>query len=109
MFMEDAYFVPLMDEPTGYLDLAVEYTGYMYVLSYTGTTGALVFRLDIYDPQGTFVARTTGFDAGKVAVNYWRDLFALNYQVLRLPNGSLPARTEPSVSHWIPSTPSVGA
>jgi hypothetical protein len=108
MFMEDAYFVPLMDQPTGYLDLAVEYTGYMYVLSYTGSTGALVFRLDIYDPEGTFVARTTGFDAGKVAVNYWRDLFALNYQVLRLPDGSLPARTEPSVSHWIPSTPSVG-
>jgi hypothetical protein len=25
--------------------------------------------------------------------------------VLKLPDGSLPERTEPSVSHWIPSTP----
>jgi hypothetical protein len=107
MFMEDAYYVPLHDQPAGYLDLAVEYTGYMYVLSYTGTAGSLVFRLDIYTPEGDFLARTTGFEAGKLAVNYWRDLFALNYQVLKLPSGALPGRTEPSVSHWIPSTPSV--
>jgi len=51
--------------------------------------------------------RTTGFEAGKLAVSYWRDLFALNYQVLKLPSGALPDRTEPSVSHWSPSTPSV--
>jgi len=29
----------------------------------------------------------------------------LNYQVLKLPNGAIPNKTEPSVSHWIPSTP----
>ena len=33
------------------------------------------------------------------------DIFTQNYQVLKLPDGSLPARTEPSISHWIPSTP----
>jgi len=38
-------------------------------------------------------------------VNYLRDLFTLNYQVLTLPNGTIPNRTEPSISHWIPSTP----
>ncbi len=106
LFREGAYTVPLVDQATGYLDLSVENAGYMYVLSYTGQTGSLEFRLDIYTPDGDHLARTTGFAAAKLAVNYWRDIFALNYQVLRLPNGSLPASTEPSVSHWIPSTPS---
>jgi len=104
-FSAGSYFVDLIDTPTAYLDLAVEYTGYLYVLSYTGQPGSLLFRLDIYTPQGDFLARTTGFNAARLAVNYWRDVFALNYQVLKLPDGSLPERTEPSVSHWIPSTP----
>jgi hypothetical protein len=103
-FEEGAYYVPLIDQPTAYLDLAVEYTGYMYVLSYTDQPGTRKFRLDIYTPAGSFLASTPGFTAARLAVNYWRDIFALNYQLLKLPNGSLPERTEPSVSHWIPST-----
>ncbi len=105
-FDNGAYFIPLKD-PEGtatYLDLAVEYSGYLYVLSYTGS-GPFTFHLDLYTPGGTWLARTSGINADKLAVNYWRDLFTLNYQVLKLPNGALPPRTEPSVSHWIPSTP----
>ncbi len=105
-FADGAYFIPLKD-PEGtanYLDLAVEYSGYLYVLSYTGS-GPFTFHLDLYTPGGAWLARTSGINADKLAVNYWRDLFALNYQVLKLPNGTLPPRTEPSVSHWIPSTP----
>ena len=105
-FANNAYFVPLKD-PAGtaaYLDLAVEYSGYLYVLSYTGS-GPFVYHLDLYAPDGAWVARTTGINADKLAVNYWRDLFTLNYQVLTLPNGTIPNRTEPSVSHWVPSTP----
>jgi hypothetical protein len=105
-FTQGAYYVSLTDTPTAYLDLAVEYTGYLYVLSYTGVPGSLLYRLDIYTPEGEFLARTTGFNAARLTVNYWRDVFALNYNVLMLPNGTLPARTEPSVSHWIPTTPS---
>lgn len=105
-FANGAYFVPLKD-PAGtavYLDLAVEYSGYLYVLSYTGS-GPFTYHLDIYTPDGAWLARTSGMNADKLAVNYWRDLFTLNYQVLKLPNGTIPNRTEPSVSHWIPSTP----
>jgi hypothetical protein len=40
-----------------------------------------------------------------MAVSYFRDVYTQNFQVLRLPNGDLPDRTEPSISHWIPSTP----
>jgi hypothetical protein len=97
--------VDLIDTPTAYPDPAVEYTGYLYVLSYTGQPGSLLFRLDIYTPQGEFLARNTGFDAARLAVNYWRDVFALNYEVPTLPDGSLPDRTGPSVIDWIPSTP----
>lgn len=105
-FAGGAYFVPLHDTGATYLDLAVEYSGYLYVLSYTGSPGSYLYRLDIYNPDGSWLARTTGINADKLAVSYWRDLFTLNYQVLTLPDGSFPNVTEPSVSHWIPSTPS---
>jgi len=107
-FKEGAYVVPLVDPPDAgvtYLDLAVEYSGYLYVLSYTGEAGAYVYRLDLYTPAGDWLARTSGVTAARLAVNYWRDVFTVNYQVLTRPDGSLPAVTEPSVSHWIPSTP----
>lgn len=107
-FKAGKYFVPLIDPPGSgvtYLDLAVEYSGYLYVLSFTGQVGSFVFRLDLYTPEGDWLARTTGVNAARLAVNYWRDLFTLNYQVLMPPGGSPPNVTEPSVSHWIPSTP----
>ena len=106
IFPGGAYFVPLKDQPvTRYLDFAVEFKGYMYVLSLYSGGGSDVYTLDIYQPTGEWLAATQDFDAQRLAVNYWRDLFAQNAQVLKLPNGSLPARTEPSISHWIPSTP----
>jgi hypothetical protein len=78
----------------------------LYVLpSYTGSGSSATYRLDLYDPDGNWLSRTTGINADKLTVNYWRDLYTLNYQVLKLPNGQYPPRTEPSVSHWIPSTP----
>ena len=90
-FDNGAYFVPAQ-RPAGtatYLDLAVEYSGYLYVLSYTGS-GPFTYHLDIYTPGGAWLARTTGMNADKLAVNYWRDLFTLNYQVLKLPGGAHP-------------------
>lgn len=84
-----------------YLDLAVESTGYLYVLSYAnGGTQPSDYRLDIYAPDGTFLSRTSGVAAARLAVDRWRNLFTLNYEPLRGPRG-----LEPSVSEWIPSTP----
>ena len=100
------YFFPLKVQPvTEYLDFAVEFEGYMYVLFLDLSSGSPVYTLDIYDPLGNFLASTPDFEATRMTVNYWRDLYTQNFQVLKLPGGSLPARTEPSVSHWIPSTP----
>lgn len=87
-----------------YLDMKVEYTGYIYLLSYLLTASGYNVYLDIYKPNGDFLSRTSNFSGVKIAVSYWRDVFAANLEVLKV-NGAIPARTEPSVSRWIPSTP----
>jgi len=103
----EQYFLPFTQtggEGTQYLDLAVEFSGFIYVLSYKNP----VYRLDIYrqDQSGTDpISTTTGFNAAKLVVDYWRNVYSLNYEVLKLPNGTLPAVTEPSISQWIPTAP----
>jgi hypothetical protein len=89
---------------TQYLDIAIEYTGYIYILSFDGQ----VYRLDIYGPgqSGTQpISTTTSINAGKLTIDFWRNVYTLNYEVLRLPDGTIPGVTEPSVSLWTPSTP----
>jgi hypothetical protein len=93
-----------------YLDVACEPEGFIYVLSYLRPGGKLSdYRLDIYNPDGTHLARTPkkpgdpGVNAAKIAVDHWRTLFTLNYEALSGPGG----RTEPSVSQWAPSVPKV--
>jgi hypothetical protein len=90
---------------TEYLDIAVEFSGFIYVLSSSNS----VYRLDIYSPSqsGTApFATTMNLNAAKVTVDYWRNVYSLNYEVLML-NGALPPSgvTEPSISQWIPTTP----
>ena len=84
-----------------YLDLAVEGMGYIYVLSFVnnGLTAA-DYRLDIYDPQGNHLNRTTGVAAARLAVDTFRNVYTLNYEVV----ANTP-RIEPSLSQWNPSTP----
>jgi hypothetical protein len=86
-----------------YLDMKVEYTGYIFLLSYDVESSYATY-LDIYSPDGKFLSRTTNFSGVRIAVSYWRDVFAANLQAMTLPNGSLPKTTEPSISRWIPST-----
>lgn len=102
-----AYFTPLNYSAAqyNYLDMATEYTGYIYLLCYQQQGSQYVYFLDIYTPDGSFLSRTSNFIAAKITVSFWRDVFAANLEALRLPNGNLPVITEPSVSRWIPSTP----
>jgi hypothetical protein len=91
-----------------YLDVGVETKGFIYVLSYKGT-GSLQsdYHLDIYSPDGTWLSRTPknagdpGINGARMIVDQWRNLYTLNYEAILGPNN----RTEPSVSTWIPSTP----
>ncbi len=90
---------------TTYLDLSVEAKGYIFVLCYTddGATAAQ-YRIDIYEPNGSFLVATPGVAAAKLAVDLARNVYTLNWEALTGRNG----RTEPSVSHWIPPAPKVG-
>ncbi|HXE12459.1 MAG TPA: hypothetical protein VN633_10085 [Bryobacteraceae bacterium] len=96
---------------TQYLDIAAEFTGFIYVLSsFTSDQTNYQYRLDIYasDQTGSDpISTTTGFNAARLAVDYWRNVYSLNYEVLKLPNGNLPPSgiTEPSISLWVPTTP----
>jgi len=84
-----------------YLDLGVDGVGYVYVLSFVNNgTATTDYRLDIYTPQGSFLTRTTGVAAARMAVDTFRNVYALNYEVL-----TQQPRLEPSLSHWVPSTP----
>jgi len=102
-----SYFAPLKysAKEYQYLDMATEYTGYIYLLCYRLDVADYRFYLDIYAPDGTFVSRTSNFSGMKIVVSYWRDVFSANMEALKMTNQSLPAVTEPSISRWIPSTP----
>jgi hypothetical protein len=106
-FADDATTAPLRTEGTAtvtLVDLAVEATGYTFVLKYlTPTSGAVTaddYRLDVYKPDGSFVVQVGGLAAAALHVDLWRNLYTLNYEIVA---GS--GRTEPSVSRWIPSPP----
>jgi hypothetical protein len=91
---------------TQYLDIAVEFSGFIYVLSSSNS----VYRLDIYKPDQNGTApfcTNMGLNAAKVTVDYWRNVYSLNYEVLMV-NGALPPSgiAEPSISQWVPETPS---
>lgn len=103
------YFLQLdATEGMSYLDLAVEFSGYLYVLSQDPNT--TVIRLDIYHPGQTGtqpICTTQDVNGAKLTVDFWRSVYTLNYEVLQLPGGAIPDLTEPSVSLWVPTPPTI--
>jgi hypothetical protein len=103
IFQNGTSNIVTLEQGTGitYLDLGVEGMGYLYVLSFVndGMT-AEDYRLDIFDPQGNFLTRTTSVAAARLAVDTFRNVYTLNYEVV----ANAP-RIEPSLSQWNPSTP----
>jgi len=90
---------------TQLLDIAVDFSGMVYVLSLSN--GA--YRLDIYPHDSVLtspLSTTMNFNVAKIAVDYWRNVYSLNYEIL-MQNGALPTSgvTEPSISQWIPVAP----
>lgn len=104
-------------EQLEYCDIAIESKGYVYVLSYnkenvSGEVPNSAYLLDVYTPDGKFLFRSPDsrltpaaemeyIAAGRITIDLWRNLFALNYEKIAGPGG----RTEPSVSQWMPSPP----
>jgi len=91
--------------PVTLLDVAVESKGFIYVLKYLGDGSSVNdYRLDLYSPDGSWLSQTAGISSAKMDVDLWRTLYTLNFETMTKPGGG---RTEPSVSIWLPSTPSV--
>lgn len=91
-----------LEEPDGkWLDIAIDDTEMLYVLSYTGTgTKAADYRLDVYDKRGTRLFRNTGIAVARMTVDKWRRIYTLNQEVMK--DSPL---VEPTVSVWMPSIP----
>jgi hypothetical protein len=107
-FGNDTYWFPLMSHapPTNvsvvYLSMCVDVANYAYVLGQNGRGYvATQFNLDVYTPTGKPLFYQQGLVAGGMAVDLWRNVYALNFQQISGPGG----RPEPSISEWIPSTP----
>jgi hypothetical protein len=79
--------------------VAAEPKGHMYILSFTGDGSSPEdYQLDIYQPNGLWLTRTTGLNATQIVVDMWRNLYTLNHEALEWAG----AHTEPSVSTWVP-------
>ncbi|MEM7052794.1 MAG: hypothetical protein AAF604_24225 [Acidobacteriota bacterium] len=86
-----------------YLDLAIESKGYVYVLRYFNQgDDPNDYQVAIYTPSGELLTQTPAISAGRLTVDVWRTVFTLDFQKMKKPAD---ARTEPSVSVWLPSTP----
>lgn len=83
-----------------YQDLAVSHSGLVYVLSNAaGGQKPEDYRLDVYAAGGSFLARTTGVNAARIAVDSAERVYTLDYRAVAGPGG----RTEPSISQMAPS------
>lgn len=91
-----------LDEPDAkWLDIAIDDTEMIFILSYTGT-GMMKndYRLDVYDKTGRRVFRNTGVSVARMVVDKWRRIYSLNQETMK----SSPI-VEPTVSVWMPSVP----
>ena len=94
-----------------YLDMAVEAQGYVYILSYLNDGSQPAdYLLDVYGPDGSFVLRTPDSSvttkpqnvvAARIAVDIWRNLYALTFETLQGPIGA----PQPGLAHWMPTPP----
>ncbi len=109
------YTLPLVSTGT-YLDLAVDGASQIYVLYYTGDGSAVSdYHVDVYTPTGaTLDTHSPGVNIPHLAVDYWRSIFAANYDPLTQQGTTVahidPALgvAEPSVSRFDPRQPALG-
>jgi hypothetical protein len=104
-----SYYAPLSSGANDtLLSLAVDGQGWCYVLSYTGDGSQVSdYAVDVYDVHGTHIVRSPGLNAATFDVDYWRNIFALNYAPVANTDGTphVDATTgvvEPSTSICIP-------
>jgi hypothetical protein len=99
-----------LPEPRAYLDVAVDGSGDIYVLSYQGKgANPSQYRIDVFSPTGMPMSTlSTGNNIPHLAVDYWRSIYAANYTPLLDSNGNVYIDpnlgvAEPSISRFDPS------
>lgn len=87
------------------LDLAVDTQGYFYILKYisSGST-ADDYYVDVYDSSGNYLTQQGAIVGGKFAVDNWRTIYVLSYQVIGTPSSYAPS-IQPAISLWVPQSP----
>jgi len=97
------FTLPKEELGVNYLDINIESKGFIYVLKQVGADPTNIdnYVLDIFDPHSTTptepLVSTTGFSTGKIKVDYWRRVYALNYETT--------GDNEPTISIWLPPVP----
>ncbi len=107
-----AYTLPLASTGS-YLDLAVDGAGQIYVLYYTGDGSAPAdYHVDVYTQTGAVLdTNSPGVNVPHLAVDYWRSIFAANYDPLADITSGQPhidpalGVAEPSLSRFDPTQP----
>ena len=90
-----------VDADAKWLDIAIDDTELIFILSYTGTgLSQNDYHLDIYDKNGNRIVRNTGIAVARMTVDKFRRLYSLNQETIK---GS--PIVEPSASVWLPSLP----
>jgi hypothetical protein len=109
---ELAFTVPL-DKTKTYLDLAVDGAAHIYLLHHTGDGSDVQdYHVDIYTPTGAPLdTNSPGVNVPHLAVDYWRSIYAPNYDPLTDQGTTTPHKDpnlgaiEPSLSRFDPITP----
>jgi hypothetical protein len=109
---ELAFTLPL-DKTKTYLDLAVDGAAQIYLLHHTGDGSDVQdYHVDIYTPTGAPLdTNSPGVNVPHLAVDYWRSIYAPNYDPLTDLGTTTPHKDpnlgviEPSLSRFDPITP----
>ncbi|MBV9426082.1 MAG: hypothetical protein JOZ98_24470 [Solirubrobacterales bacterium] len=102
-----------LDPTKTYLDVAVDGASQIYLLYHTGDGSSVQdYHLDVYKPDGTPLdTSSAGVNVPRIAVDYWRSIYAPNYTPLTDLGTSTPhidpalRVAEPSLSRFDPTTP----
>jgi hypothetical protein len=107
-----AFTLPL-DTTKTYLDVAIDGAGQIYLLHHTGDGSSVQdYHVDIHTPTGVPLdTNSPGVNVPHLAVDYWRSIYAPNYDPLTDQGTTTPHKDprlgviEPSLSRFDPITP----
>ncbi len=90
-------------------DLAVDGSAFIYVLYYTGAgTAPEDYHIDVYTAAGApLVTLSPGVNVARLAVDYWRSVYGVNFTVLSDEVTRRPTWTRRSACSSRPSAASI--